>query len=186
MTRIFLLISAVLAGGLLLQAGTIAYHHDPAGRLTGVGYASGKVQFYSYDNAGNLTLNAVVIPAPGSDTDGDGLLDAWEQQFFGSLSRDGSGDFDGDGFSDFNEFLAATDPVDSLSLLRVLPPQVSGSVTVQWVSVTGKVYRLQYKDDLSAASWSNIPGDITASGTLSSKLDPTAQNRRFYRVILVQ
>jgi YD repeat-containing protein len=185
MTRNFLFILAVFAVG-LLQAGTITYNHDSAGRLTAVGYASGKVQLYSYDNAGNLTLNAIVIPDPGSDTDGDGLLDAWEQQFFGTLSRDGSGDFDGDGFIDFNEFLAATNPTDSLSLLRVLPPQVSGSVTVQWESVAGKVYRLQYKDDLSAANWSSISGDVTASGTLSSKIDSTAQNRRFYRVILIQ
>ena len=48
-----------------------------------------------------------------ADTDGDGMDDAWEQQHFGDLSRDGTGDFDGDGISDLDEFLGATDPVSS-------------------------------------------------------------------------
>ena len=45
-----------------------------------------------------------------SDTDGDGLDDAWEEQWFGGLDRDGTGDFDGDGISDLDEFLAGSDP----------------------------------------------------------------------------
>lgn len=34
-----------------------------------------------------------------TDTDGDGLPDAFETDFFGDLSRSGGGDFDGDGGS---------------------------------------------------------------------------------------
>jgi hypothetical protein len=44
------------------------------------------------------------------DTDDDGLLDAWEQQHFGDLSRDAAGDEDGDGLSNLNEYLRAADP----------------------------------------------------------------------------
>lgn len=44
------------------------------------------------------------------DTDGDGLLDDWEMQHFGSLERGGSGDFDGDGIVDAVEFGLGTDP----------------------------------------------------------------------------
>jgi hypothetical protein len=44
------------------------------------------------------------------DTDNDYMLDAWEMEHFGDLSRTGSGDQDGDGLSDLNEYLCRTDP----------------------------------------------------------------------------
>ncbi|MGD8445125.1 MAG: hypothetical protein PVI94_16645, partial [Desulfobacterales bacterium] len=51
-----------------------------------------------------LTINSI------HDSDGDGMLDAWEMQYFGSLDRDGTGDFDQDGISDLEEFLYGSDP----------------------------------------------------------------------------
>jgi len=47
------------------------------------------------------------------DSDGDGIVDAWEIQHFGDLSRDGTGDYDGDGLSDLGEANAGTDPTDT-------------------------------------------------------------------------
>jgi len=44
------------------------------------------------------------------DSDNDGLDDEWEMLHFGNLSQDGSGDFDGDGISNLQEFLDQTDP----------------------------------------------------------------------------
>ncbi len=38
------------------------------------------------------------------DGDNDGMADAWEQTYFGNTSRNGSGDFDNDGNTDFEEF----------------------------------------------------------------------------------
>ncbi|NLG01805.1 MAG: choice-of-anchor A family protein, partial [Lentisphaerae bacterium] len=57
------------------------------------------------------------LPGPGQqdDSDGDGLPDTWELLFFGGFGRDGSGDFDGDGFTDAEEFAAGTDPADPAS-----------------------------------------------------------------------
>ncbi len=45
-----------------------------------------------------------------TDSDGDQMDDAWEMSNFGDLSRGGSGDADGDGFTDLEEFLQGTDP----------------------------------------------------------------------------
>jgi hypothetical protein len=62
--------------------------------------------------------------ATGADTidsDGDGLPDYWELRFFGSLLYVGDDHGDGDGISNLNEFLAATDPTNSLSFVSGLP-----------------------------------------------------------------
>lgn len=44
------------------------------------------------------------------DVDQDGLADAWEMENFGVLSRDGTGDFDGEGLSDRDEYLNGCHP----------------------------------------------------------------------------
>ena len=48
-----------------------------------------------------------------NDTDLDGMDDAWERYHFGTLDRDGTGDFDGDGILDIDEFKNGTDPKES-------------------------------------------------------------------------
>lgn len=46
------------------------------------------------------------------DIDDDGLPDWWEIQYFGDLSQDACGDFDGDTFTNLEECEAGTDPTD--------------------------------------------------------------------------
>jgi len=169
-----------------LNASVHVFVHDSAGRLTAAGYSGGKSIGYTYDPAGNLTLRAIVI---STDTDGDGMDDAWELQYFTDLSRNGSGDFDGDGATDLAEFLAGTLPNNAASVFKILPnPSVaSGSVTVQWQAVTGRTYRLQFKNSLSQTNWQDVLGDVAAGGPVGSKVDATAagQKNRSYRVMLV-
>lgn len=45
-----------------------------------------------------------------TDDDNDEMPDDWETEVFGDISRDGSGDYDGDGIVDLDEYLAGTDP----------------------------------------------------------------------------
>jgi probable HAF family extracellular repeat protein len=47
------------------------------------------------------------------DSDGDGLPDEWENQYRGNLTDLGSGDWDGDGVSDRDEFLLGTNPTQT-------------------------------------------------------------------------
>ena len=70
------------------------------------------------------------------------------------------------------------------SALTGNPAIAGGGVTVQWQSVVGKKYRLQYKNALGDADWTDVPGDATAVSTTGSKTDGTApgQPTRFYRV----
>jgi len=45
-----------------------------------------------------------------SDTDCDEMPDWWETLHFGTIDRDGTGNYDGDGCSDIEEYQAGTDP----------------------------------------------------------------------------
>jgi hypothetical protein len=65
------------------------------------------------------------------DTDGDGMADDWEMEYFGSLSRDGTGDLDLDGISDLEEYVGGTDPTQSNAPTapRILSPEEDGIVT---------------------------------------------------------
>ena len=123
----------------------------------------------------------------GIDSDGDGMDDDWEVTYFGNLSRDGTGDFDHDGQTDLQEFLAGTDPTNAGSALSVISITAinSGIVTILWHSVPGRTYRVQYKDDLDASPWNDLSGAVTATGSTASKQDNTPASHRFYRAVLV-
>jgi hypothetical protein len=74
---------------------------------------------------------------------------------------------------------------------KCLPPLYITSVSksgnnlnLTWLSQQGLVYRVQYKTDLSAATWTDVSGDVTATGYSANKTDvvPPGAPQRFYRV----
>ncbi len=70
---------------------------------------------------------------------------------------------------------------------RILNPQLSnnGEVLFHWTTQPGGSYRIQFKDSLDAASWSNLV-DMTASGSLSAFTNQVSGARqRFYRIQLL-
>ncbi|CAB1063454.1 Flagellar hook-length control protein FliK [Olavius sp. associated proteobacterium Delta 1] len=68
------------------------------------------ITFSASDGALEDFQRTVLSIYPQGDTDGDGMNDDWEMQHFGSLDRDGGGDYDEDGIPDFLEYLLGTDP----------------------------------------------------------------------------
>jgi len=70
---------------------------------------------------------------------------AWLLQY--SLPTDGSADAadsDGDGFDNYHEWRAGTDPTNALSVLRLLTPTTLGpNLAVTWESVAGRSYFLE-------------------------------------------
>jgi Tol biopolymer transport system component len=150
------------------------------------------VFFYSYasdlvEGDYNYDRDIFVLRLGLGDSDGDGMDDDWEMAHFGTLDRDGTGDFDGDGHTDLEEFLAGTDPTNSGSILRaMLLTGPNGGTTILWPSVSGKSYRVEFKDVLTEGDWTSLPGTVSGTGGTATAHDPdtSPENQRYYRVVV--
>jgi Tol biopolymer transport system component len=135
----------------------------------------------------NDKRDVFVLKLGSADSDGDGMDDDWEVAYFGNLSRDGSGDFDSDGQTDLQEFRAGTDPTNINSFFRVLTvaPLGGGNTRVLWTGNPARSYRVEFKDDLGADTWTPANGTISWNGETASTISATATNsvHRYYRVV---
>lgn len=59
--------------------------------------------------------------------------------------------------------------------------------TFSWPAIAGQRYRVQYKPSLDSRAWTDLDGDILATGATASKSDGISRDasQRFYRVMLV-
>jgi hypothetical protein len=161
------------------------------GRLTGSVW-SANCGWISLSNAQGFVQTDHLPATP--DSDGDGIPDAWELLKFANLTAaDAVTDFDHDGFSDLNEYLADTDPIDPDSLLRITALAAAGAGatnTLTWTSVSTRQYRVFQTNDVAAASpWIEvglglIPPD--AGATTARTVTNGATSRRFFRVQAVK
>ena len=127
-----------------------------------------------------------VIPA-GADTDGDGLADAWETQFFGNLSSGATQDSDGDGMSNLAEYLSGTNPTSNTSLLSTRTAAAPGvdAVRIEWPSVSNAFYAIDATDDLlDPEGWYAMASGIAATPPLNVHTSVVPRNARMYRIML--
>jgi hypothetical protein len=121
-----------------------------------------------------------------ADSDNDGLPDDWEIAHFGNLSRDGSGDFDGDGLSDLGEFQAGTDPNNASDALRLDIALGTTDTLLRFNAVTGHAYRVEFTDDLLSPTWQLLQ-DVSGIDS-TRQIEITAPigtpKEQFYRVVL--
>jgi len=65
-----------------------------------------------------------------------------------------------------------------------LPVISMSGISLSWNAITGLTYRVQFKNNLTDTSWTDLPGDIPATNVVAVKLDPASTNvTRFYRII---
>jgi hypothetical protein len=63
-----------------------------------------------YDVGTPSTATVTITDPPNCDSDGDGLPDSWEMQYFNGLGETATGDWDHDGLSNLQEYRLGTNP----------------------------------------------------------------------------
>jgi len=192
-------------------------NHDGQGNLRGFAYSAnigwinfestgapkvslstGKLSGSIYSaNCGWIGLSnafAVVQTASipgGTDSNGNGLPDAWERTYFSAIGVNPNADADNDGMSNKQEYLADTNPTNSADNLRITAfTNFTGGTTVSatWSSVLTRHYLLQKTTNLASQVWVDSGlGDIAPTGSLTTRaLSDTLVPERFYRVEAVR
>ncbi len=130
----------------------------------------------------NLTNNTGNYSVTLSDSDHDGLPDAWEMQYFNTLAYGANDDPDHDGLSNYQEFFAGTNPNDANSVLRVTDIQLaSGQVNLTWNSVAGKTYTIYSASKVNGPYSPMLVVPSAGDGVTSTNL-PGSTFNQFYRV----
>jgi len=88
-------------------------------------------------------VGVATSPPACIDEDRDGMSDAWEVQFLGSTNYAAAADNDGDGVSNYREYLAGTVPTNVASYLRMtefdLPGEASTDLRLSWLGGNARV-----------------------------------------------
>ena len=150
--------------------------------------ASGIMNLTSLDR-GRIERVDLEVAVPTTDTDGNGLPDAWERAFFGRIGVGASEDPDGDGVSNGAEYKAGTDPTNAASLFEFveIEPDPLGGISVKWSSVEGRKYALERSGTL-ISGYATIQASIQATPPVNSHRDGTATGvgPYFYRIRLIE
>lgn len=136
---------------------------------------------------------SVRIPGVPGDINGNGIRDQWEMDWFGAITNvNDQTDFDGDGLSDYREYLSKTNPKNPASCLAItlfgVQDPVTGGVTLQWYSIVGRTYRIERATDLvNPFAFSRVGQNVLATSPINTYRDypPTGTTSLFYRIILL-
>ena len=150
-----LLLTNAPLGEYTVTFGPVAFYNTPA------------AQTNTLDSTNTLVLSGQYTFA---DANSNGLSDAWELLFFGSVApgRTPMTDTDRDGVPDLAEFMAGTDPTNATSFLSLLKPVSLSNHAVRlfWPAAVGHGYRVL--GSTNAANWDPLTDWIRASVTNTS------------------
>jgi len=113
------------------------------------------------------------------------LYDNWANAWFGTSDGVGAqtADPDDDGFSNYAEFVAGTDPLDPRSYFHLMSSSYDlTGFTVTLSAVADRTYILERTTDLTSTNWTPAATNSVASDQILQLTDPTPPpDQAFYR-----
>ncbi|MGH8246817.1 MAG: hypothetical protein ACREUU_10335, partial [Gammaproteobacteria bacterium] len=140
---------------------------DDAGFVSGVSHS--------------LVANMVVL----ADTDNDGIPDTWETAngFSPTNATDAAFDADGDTMSNWEEYIAGTNPTNALSYLKLDGALGGGLVNLSFQALSNRTYAIEFKDGLASPAWTSLAEFPARNSDHSETVaDPASTTNRFYRL----
>lgn len=161
--------------------------HQVSGQFGTEPYPSFATRFNAALLAPPTTMTLEVTVVRDLDTDNDGLPDDWEEFYFDDLSQTATDDFDHDGASNLQEYLAGTDPTDPNSVFKITTFQNADQQTeLRWPNVPNRHFEVEYSENLT--TWQTITNPALYFPTAQQVIwtETTNAPTRFYRVRAVQ
>lgn len=118
-----------------------------------------------------------------ADRDRDGIADAWEERH-GGLGRFGGGtnDFDGDGLTDWQEYVLDASPTNSNMHFEIAGVSPTSAAIVKFPTSPDRTYSLKACDDLVAGAWASITSRPGTGAALTLEDETNFEGFRAYRV----
>jgi hypothetical protein len=152
-------------------------------------YSAGTTNIVNFtaDDGVHVVTNSVVIVVPW-DANGNGMPDDWEYRWFqGNMNQTAEGDFDGDDFPNYAEWVASTDPAAPGSYIGWEAMFKTGTnLTLTFQAVPGRSYHIEARPEMAvgAPEWSLL-GSVTNDGDTTVTWTDTTYNTnspRYYRI----
>lgn len=154
-----------------------------SGQLSGYVW-SANCGWISLSNTVAFVQTDTILPG---QLDTNGLPIAWELTYFGHTGVDPNADPDGDGMSNYQEYLAGTNPTNASDYLRITDQRFAADgagATLTWNSSPTRYYYIQETLGLAPPVWIDsrlgliIPDGPSTARTFTETNAP----ERFYRV----
>lgn len=174
--------------------GTISFQ-VPSGAYPGACYA---LHFSGVDGAPDFSIDYQMESHPGyvwvmsaAQQPASITSDEWKIAFFGSLTNSQAGDdvdADGDGALNWQEYLAGTNPTNSLSYLQFSSANLSTTgvreAAINWLTAPGKTYILQSSPALNSGNWTPLNTNSGDGNPYQCIVTNLGGNARFFQILL--
>jgi hypothetical protein len=136
----------------------------------------------------DLHVTGTYTAGGGGDSNSNDVPDVWELQYFGNLTNRVLDDADGDGLSNYGEWLAGTHPTNKQSVLAFtnMLQNAGGSTVVRWASESNRYYTLRLSTNLVLDPFSTaLTNRASATPPMNVHTDSVTRPRGAYYKIEV-